>query len=90
MNSHPNEPDPRRGAQILINSARNSVVDMPRSEMVDDLIRTLLRYSNGSYEAEVALSYVAAVATVGLERALATIARRVAEGEGEAVARPCV
>ena len=89
MTALTHEPSPQRGAQILINSARNSVSDMPRSEMVDDLVRILMRYANGSYEAETALSYVAAVATVGLERALANIATRAADGETKVLGQPC-
>lgn len=67
------ESDLRRSAQVLVHSARSAVLPMARAELVDDLIRTLLRYRNGTYEAEEALAYVAAVATMGLERALAKI-----------------
>ena len=61
----------RRDAEIVINNARNEITPLPRAEFVDDLIRVLLRYRNGSCAATAALSHVAAAAALTLECVIA-------------------
>ena len=61
----------RHDAQIVIENARNDIKPLPRAEFVDDLIRVLLRYRNGSCAATAALGHVAAAAAISLERVIA-------------------